>query len=204
MRRERDAVARNRDPILEVLRAHLPARGRLLELASGSGEHALHFARALPGWEILPSDRDADELASIEAWREEGPPNLLPPVRIDALDPDWPVEPVDAMLAINLIHIAPWAVCVALMQQAGRLLASGGLLFTYGPYRVGGAHTAPSNEAFDAWLRDRDPAFGVRDLEAVTAEAERNGLALAETIAMPANNFTLVFRRLPGHRVSPG
>lgn len=194
----RDPVSRNREPILAVLHAHLPPSGRLLELASGSGEHALAIARAFPGWSVQPSDREDAELASISAWRTVGPPNLAEPVRIDALAEDWPVPgPFDAMLAINLIHIAPWAVCVALMARAGRLLQPGGLLVTYGPYKVGGQHTAPSNETFDAWLKSRDAAFGVRDREAVVDEAAGNGLTLVEAVPMPANNFTLVFRRGP-------
>lgn len=195
MKKTREPVARNRAPILEVLRAWLPASGTLLELASGSGEHAVYFANALPNWRFQPSDRDPAEIASIEAWRADGPANLLPPAQIDAASAEWGVEPVDAVVAINLVHIAPWSVARGLMAGAARVLRPDGLLFTYGPYRVGGEHTAPSNVAFDAWLRERDPAFGVRDVEALQAEAAAHGLVLAAQVAMPANNFVLVFRR---------
>lgn len=194
MRISKEYIARNRAPILEVLQAWLPPSGLLLEVASGTGEHARYFADGLPGWRIQPTDRTDDELAAIEAWREGGPDRLLPPLRFDVLGPA-PVPRADAMLAINLIHIAPWEVCVALMGHAGRLLGPGGQLVTYGPYKVDGAHTAPSNADFDAWLKARDPAFGVRDREAVVAEAARVGLTLQAAVPMPANNQTLVFRR---------
>lgn len=191
------AAARNRQPILEVLRQVLPERARVLELASGSGEHALAFATAMPGWQWQPSDPTDEALASIAAWREAAAlPNLSAPLRLDATDPDaWPQGPFDAVVTINLLHISPWAVAEALMARAGERLVPGGALYLYGPYRRGGEHTAASNAAFDADLRRRDPRWGVRDLEAVASEAERHGLALQRVVEMPANNLSVVLVR---------
>ena len=190
------AVARNRDVILDVLRRALPARGVVLEVASGSGEHAVHFAAALPGLTFQPSDPDPARRASIDAWgREAGLENLLPAVDLDAAAPVWPVTAADAVLCINMIHIAPWAAAQGLVAGAARLLASGGALVLYGPYRRGGAHTAPSNAAFDADLRARNPSWGVRDLEAVDALARSAGFMPGEAVEMPANNLTVIFRR---------
>ncbi len=196
-RRQSPAAARNCRPILEVLKQWLPERARVLELASGSGEHALAFATAMPGWQWQPSDPAAPALASIAAWREGAAlPNLRAPIRLDATDPDgWPAESFDAIVAINLIHISPWAVTEALMARAGERLVPGGVLYLYGPYRRCGEHTAPSNAAFDADLRRRDPRWGVRDLEAVAAEAERHGLALQRVVEMPANNLSVLLVR---------
>lgn len=196
-RRYSPAAARNRQPILEVLQAALPERARVLELASGSGEHAVHCATAMPQWIWQPSDPTAEALASIAAWREQtGQANLLEPLRLDATDNEsWPAEPFEAIVAINLIHISPWAVSEALMARAGERLVSGGVLYLYGPYRRAGEHTAPSNAAFDADLRRRDPRWGVRDLEEVVAEAERHGLRLERTVEMPANNLSVVLVR---------
>lgn len=193
------AAARNRQAILEVLQRVLPASARVLEAASGSGEHAVHCARAMPGWQWQPSDPDPRALASIAAWREHaGLPNLAEPIRLD-LTGDWPDErvdaPLDAIVAINLVHISPWAVTEALVARAGERLAAGGVLYLYGPYRRNGQHTAPSNAAFDADLRARDPRWGVRDLESVVAEARHHGLALERVVPMPANNLSVVFRR---------
>ncbi|XKE43805.1 class I SAM-dependent methyltransferase [Halomonas organivorans] len=189
------AVARNRQPILEVLTEVLPGRARVLELAAGSGEHALHFAGAHPGWDWQPSDPSPRARASIEAWRARtGPANLHEPLDLDVAG-DWPVGRFDAILAINLLHIAPWAVGEALMARAGDHLESGGVLFLYGPFRRGGRHTSESNAAFDADLRMRDPRWGIRDLEAVTAEAAAHGLEPEREVAMPANNLSLVLRR---------
>lgn len=194
-RQSSPSAARNREPILAVLRRVLPAEARVLELASGTGEHAAYFAAASPGWRWQPSDPDAAARASIAAWRE-GLGNVEAPVQIDASAAAWGVEgPFDAMVAINMIHISPWTATLGLMAGAGRLLAPGGVLFTYGAYKRGGAHTAASNEQFDAWLKARDPEFGVRDLEAVEAAATAQGLRLEEVVEMPANNFSLVFRR---------
>jgi hypothetical protein len=191
------ATARNRDPILEALRPRLPREGLVLEIAAGAGEHAVHHAAALPGLEWQPTDPDPDALSSIAAWRAHAAlPNLLPPLRLDAADPDaWPTPRADAVVNINMIHISPWAATEGLMAGAGRLLPSGGGLFLYGPYIERGVETAPSNLAFDLSLRSRDPAWGIRHLDAVTAAAAGQGLALAERIAMPANNLVLVFRK---------
>ncbi len=196
-RQQSPSTARNREPILDALRSLLPSEARVLELASGTGEHAVFFAGAMPGWSWQPSDPDAAARASIEAWRQEAATaNLLAPIEIDARAPDWGVAgPFDAIVAINMIHISPWEATLGLMAGAGRLLAPGGVLYTYGAYKRGGAHTAPSNEAFEQWLKGRDPAFGVRDLEAVEAAANAQGLKLRDVIAMPANNFSLVFER---------
>jgi SAM-dependent methyltransferase len=190
------AALRNREPILAVLRQHLPEPGEVLEVASGSGEHAAWFAAALPAVTWRPSDRDDASLASIAAWREQaGAANLLEPVRLDAASEPWPVERADAVVCINMIHIAPWAAAEGLMRGAARLLPPAGVLFLYGPFRIGGEHTAPSNAAFDDSLRARDPAWGVRDLDEVTALADANGLSLRTTVAMPANNLSVVFER---------
>lgn len=196
-RQQSPSTARNREPILDALRSLLPPEARVLELASGTGEHAVFFAGAMPGWSWQPSDPDAAARASIEAWRQEAAiANLLAPIEIDARAPDWGVAgPFDAIVAINMIHISPWEATLGLMAGAGRLLAPGGVLYTYGAYKRGGAHTAPSNEVFEQWLKGRDPAFGVRDLEAVEAAANAQGLKLRDVIAMPAYNFSLVFER---------
>lgn len=190
------APERNKQPILNVLQRVLPPSGTLLELASGTGQHAAHFARHLASWTIQPSDVEPENLASIRAWvNEAGLPNLLNPQRIDVLDDDWQIAEMTAIFNANLIHIAPWQAAVGLMRGAARHLEPGGKLIVYGPFRIEGQHTAPSNETFDASLRDRDARFGVRDLEAVLALAEDNGLHLVERLAMPANNQTLVLSR---------
>jgi Protein of unknown function (DUF938) len=194
-RRHAPATLRNRAPILEVLRRVLPRTGLLLELASGSGEHAVHFAAALPDWTFQPSDVDPDALASISAWiAESGTANVRPPVQLDVTAEDWPVETVDAMFSANMVHIAPPEAARGLMAGAGKYLAAGGLLIVYGPFRIGGAHTAASNEAFDADLRARDPRWGVRDLEWLQQLGATHGLTLEQRVAMPANNQTLIFR----------
>jgi hypothetical protein len=191
------STARNRDPILSVLKPRLPASGLVLEIAAGAGEHAVYNAAALPHLSWRPTDTDAEALASIEAWRQHGgSPNLLPPLRLDASDPDaWPVEQADAVVNINMIHISPWAAAQGLMTGAGRVLASGGPLFLYGPYLERDVETAPSNLAFDDSLKRRNPDWGLRQVEDVAALAARNGLTLQERIAMPANNLVLVFRK---------
>ena len=191
------STARNRDPILMVLKPRLPSAGLVLEIASGAGEHALYNAAALPGLLWQPTDPDADALVSIAAWRDRaGTPNLLAPLRLDASDPDsWPVERADAMVNINMIHISPWAATRGLMAGAGRRLPSGGPLYLYGPYFEADVEPAPSNLAFDETLKGRNPAWGIRDLDAVTALAAEHGLDLAERIAMPSNNLSLIFRK---------
>lgn len=189
------APERNKEPLLAVLRRVLPPAGRCLEIASGSGQHAVHFARHLPAWTWQPSDVADDCLASIRAWvRDAALPNLREPLRIDVEADDWGVGPLEAVFSANLLHIAPWSAGLGLLRGAGRHLAPGGVLVLYGPFRIDGAHTAPSNAAFDADLRARDDRWGVRDLADVTAAAASAGLALVERVAMPANNQTLVFR----------
>ncbi|MFY0990239.1 DUF938 domain-containing protein [Halomonas sp. C05BenzN] len=189
------ATARNRQPILEVLQQVLPEKAHVLEVASGSGEHAVHCAAAMPGWQWQPSDPNAHARRSISAWREHsGLANLHEPMALD-VTVLCPGGSCDAMVAINLLHIAPWEVAEALLACAGSRLPKGGVLYLYGPFRREGIPTAPGNAAFDADLRARDPRWGVRDLEAVTAEAERQGLALERVVEMPANNLSVVFRK---------
>jgi hypothetical protein len=195
-RRSAPHVARNAEPIADVLREILPERGLVLEVASGTGEHVLHFARGFPSLAWQPSDPDPAALASIEAWRiAAGSTNLLPPVALDARAPDWPIVAADALMCINMVHISPWAATVGLMRGAGRLLAPGAPLYLYGAYRQAGVATAPSNLAFDQSLKARDPEWGVRDLEDVVAEAEMNNLRLDRVVPMPANNLSVVFRK---------
>jgi SAM-dependent methyltransferase len=198
MKRHAQATERNREPLLAVLREVLPASGTLLEIASGTGQHAVFFARAFPGLRWQPTDMEPESLESIAAWRaEESLPNLLPPLVLDASSDTWPVSSADVILNVNMIHISPWASCQGLMRGAGRVLAPGGCLVMYGPYFVEGRETAPGNLAFDASLRERNAAWGVRQLGAVTAEAARHGLERERVVDMPSNNLTLVFRRRP-------
>lgn len=190
------SVERNREPILEVIRDRLPPTAVVLEVASGTGEHAVFFASAMPDVTWQPTDRDAEALASIEAWRAQaGTTNLLPPLLLDASDPaSWPDVTPDAVVSINMVHISPWSATEGLMAGAARVLTPGGLLFLYGPFREGGTHIG-GNAAFDADLQARDPAWGVRDLEAMATEATRHGLTLEDQVAMPASNLVLVFVR---------
>lgn len=197
-RRHAPAAERNREPILGVLRRVLPSRGVVLEIASGTGQHVAHFAAALPELVFQPSDRTDQDFASIVAWSAEaGLANVRPPIVLDVTAEPWPaaVRTPDAIFCANMIHIAPWEACLGLLRGAGAHLAPGGVLITYGPYKVGGAHTAPTNEAFDLDLRARDPRWGVRDLDEVARIAAGHGLDLEERVAMPANNLTIVFRR---------
>jgi len=191
------STARNREPILEVLRPRLAPAARVLEVASGAGEHAMFIAGALPQILWQPSDPDPVALASIAAWRGvSGLANLAAPIRLDAVDPaSWPAGPFEAVVCINMIHISPWAATEGLMAGAGRVLAPGGRLFLYGPYVEADVATAPSNLAFDRSLKSRDPAWGLRDLADVTALAAASGLGFLERIAMPANNLIVVFGR---------
>jgi cyclopropane fatty-acyl-phospholipid synthase-like methyltransferase len=192
------STARNREPILQVLKAHLPAQGLVLEIAAGAGEHAMQAAAALPGLQWRPTDPDPEALASIEAWRAQaGLGNLLPALRLDASDPGgWPIAAADAIVNINMIHISPWAATEGLMTGAGRVLPAGGVLVLYGPYLEPEVATAPSNLAFDDSLKSRNPGWGLRRREEVVALAARNGLSLAERIAMPANNLALIFHKI--------
>jgi len=189
-------VARNREPILAVLRRVLPATGLVVEIGSGSGEHAAYFASALPSLTWQPTDCDAEALASIGAHcAHAGASNLLAPLDLDATSRAWPITHAGALLCMNVIHIAPWAVAQGVMAGAARVLPREGVVYLYGPYRIEGRHTAASNEAFDGWLRAQDSRWGVRDLGDVVQLAAENGFDLMETISMPANNLSVVFRR---------
>jgi SAM-dependent methyltransferase len=190
------AAARNREPILRVLRDALRRPALVLEIASGTGEHAVWFSRALPELTWQPTDLDPDALGSITAWRDlERPSNLQPPLRLDAGADTWPITQSDAVVAINLVHIAPWTVTQGLIAGAARILSSDGVLFLYGPFREGGVHTGAGNAAFDADLRVRDPSWGIRDLDEIAALASQHGFNAPERIAMPANNLSVIFRR---------
>ena len=228
LRQYAPATERNRQPILQVLRQILPSEGTVLEIASGTGEHATFFAAQLPHLHWLPSEPQSLMRESIQAWIEAlSVTNVADPLALDVSEMPWPVEteaveqdpvekaateqatteqetikqamdepPIRAVVAINMIHIAPWARCADLMMGASRVLPSGGVLYLYGPYKRDGKHTAPSNEAFDQMLRDRNPEWGIRDLEAVVKIAQQHHLQLENTIPMPANNFSVIFRRL--------
>jgi SAM-dependent methyltransferase len=194
------SALRNRGPILEVLRRHLPASGAVLELASGSGEHVTHFAAAFPALVFQPSDPDPQARASIaERVAQSGLSNVRTPQAVDASADDWtlPAEiaaSLAAIVCINMIHISPWSAALGVLRGAAKLLPAGGVLFLYGPYRRGGRHTAPSNDAFDRDLRGRNPDWGVRNVEDVVAEGAAQRLALAEIVEMPANNLSVVLR----------
>ena len=199
MKQHAPSAERNREPLLSVLRELLPSQGTVLEVASGTGQHAVFFARAFPGLVWQPTDADPVARASIEAWRrDEGLPNVREPLALDASASTWPVEFADAIVCINMIHISPWEACQGLMRGAARVLSPGAPLILYGAYVIEGRPTAPSNLAFDASLRERNPAWGVRELGAVTAEARAHGLELDRVIDMPSNNFTVVFRQRGG------
>ena len=191
------AAARNREPIFQVLKRHLPQRGLVLEIASGSGEHIVHFAQnSAPDLIFQPSDPDPTSRASIDAWSAAlGLSNVRPAVALDAESSDWPLSQADAVLCINMIHIAPWTAATGLMRGAAQVLGSGGMLYLYGPFRRDGRHTAPSNEQFDQSLRDRNSDWGVRDAEDVEALAAEHGFGPPLIEAMPANNLSLIFRR---------
>jgi SAM-dependent methyltransferase len=199
MKRHAPATARNRMAIAQVLERVLPARAEVLEIASGTGEHAVFFAQILPGLSWQPSDVEPAMLASVRAHlADAGLANVRDPLALDAASADWPIVRADAIVCINMIHIAPLAACRGLLAGAGRVLPVGGRLVLYGPYRIAGRPTAPSNEAFDASLRARDPAWGLRELGEVEALARPHGLELDEVVDMPANNITAVFTRQPG------
>ena len=196
-RLEYPATARNRDAILDVLRGVLPASGLVLEIASGSGEHVMHFARAFPDLTFQPSDPEDAALQSIAAWTQDSSlANIRPPVVLDATLAQWPVNAADAILCINMIHIAPWRASEGLFRGAAGLLGAGAPLYLYGPYRRADVMTAPSNEAFDESHKSRNPEWGLRDLETVAALARDNGFSGPEVTEMPANNLSVVFRRV--------
>ena len=201
------ATQRNRGHILAILQQILPASGTVLEVASGTGEHAVYFSQHLPHLTWLPSDPNPIARASIAAWRAEaGVATLSSPLELDASQPHWPVEvsdsdfkpvscpaPISAIVNINMIHISPWEACLGLLAGAGRILPEDGVLYLYGPYQRNGQHTAPSNAAFDLSLRSQNPSWGVRHLEQVIAAAEAEGLSLQQVVEMPANNLSVVF-----------
>jgi len=188
------AARRNRDPIRAVLADWLGSAERALEVASGTGQHVAHLAAHFPHIAWQPSDIDALHRRSIRAWTEDLG-NVLEPLALDATADDWAVAPMDAVLCINMIHIAPWAACLGLLANAARTLADGGILYLYGPYMLDGRHTAESNARFDAGLRTRDQAWGIRDLADVQAAAAPHGLDFETTVAIPANNLSVIFRK---------
>jgi uncharacterized protein DUF938 len=199
MKRVAPAAERNKEGIAEVMGEVLPAAGVVLEIASGSGQHAAFFAGRLAALTWQPSDLEPEALASIEAYRTEvGLANLRSPLRLDATADQWPVGRADAMVCINMIHIAPWAACLGLLRGAGRLLPPGGPLVLYGPYTIDGDWTAPSNIAFDQRLQAENPRWGVRELRDIERAAAGAGLALDRCVPRPANNHVVVFRRRPG------
>lgn len=194
--RHAPATQRNREPILDVLRTVLPPSGLVLEVASGTGEHAVYFARHLPALQWQPSDPSPEAMASIAAWRDvEGPDNLLPPLRLDAAAAEWPIIRADAVVCINMIHISPWEATEGLMRGAARLLDGGAPLVLYGPFRREGRDIELSNAAFDDDLRRRDPRWGLRLLEDVNALAGHHGLVCERFDPMPANNLVVIYRR---------
>jgi hypothetical protein len=196
-RRSAPAALRNRDPIADVLGDWLPETGTVLEIASGTGEHAVHFAQRFPKLEWQPSDIDQGALASIKAWREQSAlANVQPPIGIDAAQGDWPIDQADAVLSINMVHISPWASALGLLAGAARLLGPGAPLILYGPWLEEGVEPAATNLAFDSDLRRRNPQWGLRTVEHFAAAAGDAGFALEERRAMPANNMMLLFRRL--------
>ncbi len=196
------ATDRNREPILAVLKDCLPEHGTILEIASGSGQHAIYFVDHMPGHYWLPSDPDLASRDSISAWWWDVQlKNILPPLNINTLENFWPVEkvelplPVTAMVCINMIHISPWESAVGLMKGAARVLPEDGILYLYGPYKIDGEHTAPSNELFDLSLQSQNPDWGVRDLNDISSLAGENGLSLVKTVPMPANNLSVILRK---------
>ena len=198
VRRHAPATLRNKEPILSVLKEVFPKRGTILEIASGTGEHAVGFAGAFPDAFWLPSDVDRRALISIDAYRQLASlQNVMPAIRLDVTDSEWPVGSADAMLCVNMIHITPWHCCEGLLRGAGGLLAPDGPLVIYGPFSRGGVHTAASNAAFDASLKRQNANWGVRDLSDIEAEGTAHGLFLERVVEMPSNNFCLILRARP-------
>ena len=190
------SAERNKAPVADVLKRVLPDHGLVLEVSSGTGQHVVHFAREMPNLDWQPTERDEETLASIAGWvAAEGLSNVRQPLRLDVCDQPWPVGSAAAVVCLNMIHIAPWAAAEALIRGAEAILVLGGVLFLYGPYRRDGKHTAPSNEAFDRQLRAQNPDWGVRDLEEVSRYAESHGFDAPAVYEMPANNFSVVFRK---------
>lgn len=190
------SALRNREPIWDVLKTVLPESGTMLEIASGSGEHAVHYAARLPNLIWQPSDPSEKARESIKAWSFEMElTNLLPPLDIDVTSETWPIDRVDAMLAINMVHISPWTATEGLIRGAGKLLSSGGSLILYGPYKQEGREFVDSNMEFDAWLRNQNADWGIRQLEEVAELAGRAGLSLSSIVDMPANNLCVIFKR---------
>jgi hypothetical protein len=189
------ATGRNAAPILDVLRGILPDTGHVLEIASGSGQHVAHFAKAFPSLTWQPTDLDLTHRQSIAAWTVDLP-NVHAPIELDATANLWPISDLDVIMCANMIHIAPWSAGLGLLAGAGRTLADNGMLYLYGPYTIDGVHTAESNAQFDRSLKQRDPSWGVRDLDLVTEAATKHGLELETTIEMPANNLSVVFRKI--------
>jgi hypothetical protein len=195
--RQAPAAERNKDAILDVLTQVLPERGLVLEIASGTGQHAVHFAAALTASSWQPSDPDPANRDSIAAYvSASGLKNVAAPIALDARDPNWPIDHADAVVCINMIHIAPWSAAEGLVRGAAGLLGAGKPFVLYGPFMRGGRHTSPSNADFDVSLKRRDSQWGVRDLDDVTALAQSNGFELERVVAMPANNLTVVYRRV--------
>lgn len=190
-----EACERNRAPILAVLRGAFAGATQVLEIGSGTGQHAVFFAAALPQLVWQPSDRP-EHLAGIAAWRDEaGLPNLRAPLALDVDASEWPVAECDALFSANTLHIMSWSSVENFFSGAGRVLPPGGVLAVYGPFSYGGRHTAESNERFDAFLRERDPLSGIRDFDAVCVLARRHGFSLVDDHALPANNRVLTWRR---------
>ena len=191
------ATVRNCDFILDVLRDVLPTTGVILEIASGSGEHIVHFARNLPSLVFQPSDPEPDALLSVAAWMKAAEvTNVRAPIVLDASRSLWPIASADGIICINMVHISPWDASVGLIRGAAAILPPGSPLYLYGPYKRKGFATAPSNEAFDRNLRDRNPIWGLRDLEAIAAIAQSAGFSIPDITEMPANNLSIVFRRM--------
>ena len=192
------ATERNREPILSVLKMILPTQGKVLEIASGTGEHITFFAPHFPALIWQPSDPNLMHLASIKGWMKQLPSiNILPPLQINVTNEAWGMDSVDVILCINMIHIAPWEACFGLFQGTQSILSEGGLLYFYGPFKQQGKHSAPSNESFDLWLRAQNPRWGVRDLEAVIDIAQKHNFHLQQVIPMPANNLSVLFCKMP-------